>query len=148
MHFYYPDFTCKERNKLREVTYLLQTFTDQSLDPDHLTPRAFTLNHYPECPSKFGTGMYALLFLKWITNKDLPYGTWYSAQCYMADYREGIWGKNGYIRLYALFSGIKNMPAMRETQVQSLGWEDPLDEGMAGYPLQYSCLENSTDKGA
>ena len=100
MHFYYPDFTCKERNKLREVTYLLQTFTDQSLDPDHLTPRAFTLNHYPECPSKFGTDMYALLFLKWITNKDLPYGTWYSAQCYMADYREGIWGKNGYMYMY------------------------------------------------
>ena len=26
--------------------------------------------------------------------------------------------------------------------VQSLGWEDPLEEGMAGDPLQYSCLEN------
>ena len=25
---------------------------------------------------------------------------------------------------------VKNMSAMRETQVQSLGWEDPLDEGM------------------
>ena len=26
---------------------------------------------------------------------------------------------------------IKNPPTMRETQVQSLGWEDPLGEGMA-----------------
>ena len=29
---------------------------------------------------------------------------------------------------------------------QSLGWEDP-GEGN-GYPLQYSCLENSMDRGA
>ena len=27
--------------------------------------------------------------------------------------------------------GIKNLPSMQETGVQSLGWEDPLDEGMA-----------------
>ena len=25
---------------------------------------------------------------------------------------------------------VKNLPAMRETWVQSLGWEDPLEEGM------------------
>ena len=25
---------------------------------------------------------------------------------------------------------VKNLPTMGETQVQSLGWEDPLDEGM------------------
>ena len=36
------------------------------------------------------------------------------------------------------------MPAMRETWVQSLGWEDPLEEGK-GYPLQYFGLENSMD---
>ena len=42
---------------------------------------------------------------------------------------------------------IKNLLAMQETQVQSLGQEDPLDEGMAN-PLQYSCLENSMDGGA
>ena len=39
---------------------------------------------------------------------------------------------------------VKSLPAMRETCVQSLGWEDPL-EGGNGYPLQYSCLENSMD---
>ena len=26
---------------------------------------------------------------------------------------------------------IKNLPAMQETQVQSVGWEDPLEKGMA-----------------
>ena len=26
---------------------------------------------------------------------------------------------------------IKNMPAMQETQVRSLGWEDPLEKGKA-----------------
>ena len=41
---------------------------------------------------------------------------------------------------------VKNLPAMWETQVLSLGWEDPGEEN--GYPLQYSCLENSTGRGA
>ena len=26
---------------------------------------------------------------------------------------------------------VKNLPAMRETWIGSLGWEDPLEEGMA-----------------
>ena len=28
---------------------------------------------------------------------------------------------------------VKNLPLMQETQVQSLGWKDPLDEGRATY---------------
>ena len=28
---------------------------------------------------------------------------------------------------------IKHLPAMQETQVQSLGWEDPLEKGIATY---------------
>ena len=43
---------------------------------------------------------------------------------------------------------VKNLPAMRETWVQSLGWEDPLGKGMTDYPLKYSGLENSMDRGA
>ena len=31
----------------------------------------------------------------------------------------------------ALTSLVKNLPARQETQVRSLGWEDPLEEGMA-----------------
>ena len=41
---------------------------------------------------------------------------------------------------------IKNLPAMRETQVQSLGFEDPPGKGN-GNPLQYSCLGNLMDRG-
>ena len=26
---------------------------------------------------------------------------------------------------------VKNLPAMQETQVKSLGWEDPLEKGIA-----------------
>ena len=42
---------------------------------------------------------------------------------------------------------IKNPPAMQETQVQYLGGEDFLEKGLNGNPLQYSCLENSKDRG-
>ena len=42
---------------------------------------------------------------------------------------------------------VKTLPVMWETQVQSLGREDPLERGMAT-PLQYSCLENPMDRGA
>ena len=41
---------------------------------------------------------------------------------------------------------VKNLPAMQETQVRFLDWESP-GEGN-GNPLQYSCLENSMDRGA
>ena len=40
---------------------------------------------------------------------------------------------------------VKNLPAMRETQVQSLGQDDPLEKDNS---LQYSCLENSMDREA
>ena len=42
---------------------------------------------------------------------------------------------------------VKNLLAMQETRIRSLGWEDPLGEGH-GDPLQYSCLENVMDRGA
>ena len=38
----------------------------------------------------------------------------------------------------------KNLPVMKETWVQSLGWEDTLAKGMLN-PLQCSYLENSMD---
>ena len=41
---------------------------------------------------------------------------------------------------------VKNLPAMQETQVQSLGREDSLEK--EGNPFQYSCLENPMDRGA
>ena len=41
---------------------------------------------------------------------------------------------------------VRNLPAMQETWVQSLGWED-LEKGH-GNLLPYSCLENLLDRGA
>ena len=39
---------------------------------------------------------------------------------------------------------VKNPPAMRDTRVQSLGWEDPLEKGKATI-LQNCGLQNSKD---
>ena len=44
----------------------------------------------------------------------------------------GNWGVLGIKRVLASLVGqmVKNLPAVQETQFQSLGWEDPLQEGM------------------
>ena len=42
---------------------------------------------------------------------------------------------------------VKNPPAMQETWVRSLGWEDSPGGGH-GNPLHYSCLEGPMDRGA
>ena len=39
---------------------------------------------------------------------------------------------------------VKSLPAMQETCIQSLGWEDPLEKTMP----TYSCLKNFMDRGA
>ena len=44
-------------------------------------------------------------------------------------------------------SAVKNPPAMWETWVQSLGWEDLLEEGKATHS-SILCLENLMDRGA
>ena len=41
---------------------------------------------------------------------------------------------------------VKNLPAMQETWVQSLGWDDPLEKGMAIH-FSILALENSMDRG-
>ena len=52
------------------------------------------------------------------------------------------------IRASLVAQTVKNLPAMWETWVRSLDQEDPLEKGITNYLLQYSCLENSTDRGA
>ena len=41
---------------------------------------------------EFGMVMYTLLYLKWITNKDLLYSAGNSAQCYVAAWMGGEFG--------------------------------------------------------
>ena len=47
---------------------------------------------------------------------------------------------------YLVVQMVNNLPAMQETWVQSLGWEDPLKEGMA---IHSSTLawDNPMDRG-
>ena len=42
---------------------------------------------------------------------------------------------------------VKNLPSMQEIRIRSLDQKGSPGEGN-GYPLQYSCLENSMDRGA
>ena len=41
---------------------------------------------------------------------------------------------------------LKRLPGIQETQVRSLGQEDPLEKEN-GNPFQYSCLENPMEGG-
>ena len=43
---------------------------------------------------------------------------------------------------------VKNLPAMQEMQLQSLGWEDPLEKGMATHSSSLAFNETSMDRGA
>ena len=49
---------------------------------------------------EFGKIMDTLLYLKWITNKDLLYSTWNSTQCYVPASWEGDLEENGYMYMY------------------------------------------------
>ena len=42
---------------------------------------------------------------------------------------------------------VKKLPVLQETQVRSLGQEDPLEKGMVTHS-SYSYLENSMNRGA
>ena len=44
--------------------------------------------------------MYTLLYLKWITNKDLLYNTWNSAQCYVPGWMGAGFWEDGYMYMY------------------------------------------------
>ena len=49
---------------------------------------------------------------------------------------------NTYLGIYlSVAQLVKNLPEIQETWVPSLGWEDPLEEGMATHSSN-SCLEN------
>ena len=73
---------------------------------------------------------------------------------------EKMWGKECKHKLIWMFehtsrrvlsfsssvSVVKNLPAMQQMWVRSLGWEDS-PGGWNGNPLQYSCLGNPRDRG-
>ena len=87
----------------------------------------------------FGKVTYTLLYFKWITNKDLLYSTWNSAQCYMPAWMGGVSGENGYMYMYGW---VLSLFTWNYHNICNGLWEGN------GTPLQYSCLENSMDRGA
>ena len=44
-------------------------------------------------------------------------------------------GRPMVLRASLVVQTVKNLPAMQETWDQSLGWEDPLEEGMATHSI-------------
>ena len=52
---------------------------------------------------EFGMGIYTPLYVNWITNKDLLYGTWNSAQCHVAAWMGGGLGGE-WIHVYVWLS--------------------------------------------
>ena len=52
---------------------------------------------------EFEIDMYTLLYFKWITNKDLLYNTWNSAQCYVAAWMGGEFGRE-WVPIYVWLS--------------------------------------------
>ena len=60
---------------------------------------------------KVGLDMYTLLYLEWITNKDLLYSTWNSVQCYVAAWMGGVFGRE-WIHVYIWLNPFPaNIPA-------------------------------------
>ena len=52
---------------------------------------------------EFGMDMYTLLYLKWVTNKDLLYSTGTSTQCYVTAWMGGDFGED-WIHVYIWLS--------------------------------------------
>ena len=60
---------------------------------------------------------------------------------------EGIGNPLQYSWASLVAQTVKNLPGMRETWVQSLGWEDPMEEGMATHSSILN-WRSPMDKGA
>ena len=55
-------------------------------------------------------------------------GAWPPPSSVFSDVKQAL----GAMRVpYMVAQMVKNLPAMQETQIQFLGWEDPLERGMA-----------------
>ena len=59
----------------------------------------------------------------------------------------GFYGKKNLPSTFLVAQMVKNLPAMRETWVWSLGQEDPLEEGMATHS-SILAWDNPMDRGA
>ena len=75
----------REGEILYDIPYMWNLKNDTNELRNRLTDRKWTYGCWGEgIVRDFGMVMYTLLYLKRITNKDLLYSTWSSAQCYVA----------------------------------------------------------------
>ena len=82
-----------KRNNTNELTY--------KTERDHRLRKRTHGCWVERIVKDFGKVMYTLLYLKWITNKNLLYSTWNSAQCYVPAWMRGEFrGENRYIYVY------------------------------------------------
>ena len=49
------------------------------------------------------------------------------------EYNKQVWTKVYYIKTSLVAQPVRSLPAMQETRVRSLGWEDPLEKEMANW---------------
>ena len=82
------------------------------------TPNTWSSNHTPWYLPKGAENLYPHKNLLTIFTVTLfiTAKTWKQSRCLLASLAAHT---------------VKNLPAMQETQIQSLGWEDPLEKGMA-----------------
>ena len=55
---------------------------------------------------KYVMDMYTLLYVKWITKRDLLYSTENFVQCYVTAWMGGKFGDDGYTYIYGLVSSV------------------------------------------
>ena len=75
-----PHMWYLKRNDTNELIY--KTETDSDLENELMLPRGEGWGE--GMVREFRMGMWPLLYLKWVTNKDLLYSTGDSAQCYVS----------------------------------------------------------------
>ena len=91
--------------------------------------------------------MYTRLYLRWITNKDLLYSTWNSAQCHVAAWMGGSLGENGYMYMYgwvpSLFTWNITTLLMGYTPIQNKRFKNSLSFLPYSTGAQVSCLRGT-----
>ena len=88
-----------KRNDTNELTYKTKQTKKKLTDLEN----ELTVARDVGIVREFGMVIYTLLYFKWITNKDLVYSTWYSAQCYVAAWMRGKF-RGEWIHVYVWLS--------------------------------------------
>ena len=69
-----------KRNDKNELTYE----TERDSETQRMNLQLWGIRMGEQIVRESGKAVYTLLYLRWITNKDLLYTTWNSAQCHVA----------------------------------------------------------------